>query len=645
MALLYFDIDENRAEDLLIKISRTRDVGGDFSNAETFNNLAYLYYSQGKHLEAEYFYRKSFRDSLKAFGDRSYRTLGVQLNLVANHIALNQISQAYKHLRNIEPKLKSHTISQLLTTRKDRIRRKFVFNVSFFQDIVFTLALKSKSLEIQKFAANVLLGWKNTQSDLDSHITHLVQHSEDDALKLIWEDVQLLRKKISHISKGSYSYELHPDVLLQQLEKAEFKLRNYFSELNSSFHLQDINVEQVYQELPPDTVLIDFKQYREINLKTGKSEGLRWLALFISANDKSSLRLFDAGSVNKTKELVQKLHSRNYNEREGVAQKLYQQLFGQLDSLLIPFKAVYLAPDSILNLIPFDSLKLPDNSYWIEQQEIRILHTGRDLKPSYENPETSGMIAIGNVDYDRFGSNKLALASSSSISNIPSNASNTIRDFKPIYFSKEEIERISSMYRLSKREPIKLWTGKDATEGRLKSLKSAPSVLHLATHGFYLPQSPQKNSFLDWYSEQPLVRSGLSLAGSNRGLKGEVSITGEDGILYSLEILGLNLQGTQLVVLSACETGQGVPDYSGGVFGLVRSFRIAGARSILVTLWPVKDRDAKDFMTTFYRNWLERFPETPSRALRATKLAFLNSTNPTHRDPKVWSPYVLVGIK
>ncbi|MFP4349977.1 MAG: CHAT domain-containing protein, partial [Desulfococcaceae bacterium] len=183
---------------------------------------------------------------------------------------------------------------------------------------------------------------------------------------------------------------------------------------------------------------------------------------------------------------------------------------------------------------------------------------------------------------------------------------------------------------------VLILTGPKATEKALREIKTPPRILHLSTHGFYL-----ENAEASPLAEaQHMVLSGLALSGANLGLKGLVDPNGDDGLLYSLEALGLNLQGTELVSLSACETGKGVTDYSEGVYGLVRAFRTAGAKAVLMTLTPVGDRSSRDFMVKFYENWLTA-PEgtTPAQALHETRLHFISQK----RDPAFWSPYVLVG--
>ena len=158
------------------------------------------------------------------------------------------------------------------------------------------------------------------------------------------------------------------------------------------------------------------------------------------------------------------------------------------------------------------------------------------------------------------------------------------------------------------------------------ALKSPPRVLHLATHGFYLAGE----------SREPMLLSGIALAGANRELAG----SGADGVLFALEAQGLNLDGTELVVLSACDTAQGSLDYSEGVFGLARALRTAGARNVLVTLWKLNDGEARDFMVAFYKTWLSQTRSDPAKALRDTQLSWLKHDK--LHDPRVWAPYVLV---
>ena len=155
-------------------------------------------------------------------------------------------------------------------------------------------------------------------------------------------------------------------------------------------------------------------------------------------------------------------------------------------------------------------------------------------------------------------------------------------------------------------------------------------MLHLATHGYYL-----ETGSIDG---QPLLQSGITLAGANRALAGEVGPDGENGVLHAVEAQTLNLYGTELVVLSACDTGKGAVDYSEGLEGLPRALYVAGARNVLVALWPVGDRAARNFMERFYETWLAQPISDPALALRQTKLAYIASRTPPNATPPPGRP-------
>jgi len=219
--------------------------------------------------------------------------------------------------------------------------------------------------------------------------------------------------------------------------------------------------------------------------------------------------------------------------------------------------------------------------------------------------------------------------------------------FIPLPATRPEVEGIAHLYKALTNHPATPYTGTKASDYQLKHLPEPPRVLHLATHGFFLENKAQQSAE---HAERPMTLGGLALAGANWGRKGEIGPDGEDGILYALEAQNLNLEGTELVVLSACDTGKGEVDYSEGVYGLTRAFRTAGAKNILMTLWPLNDALAAEFMLDFYENWLSDAStplgnptaKIPADALHETRLAWINSEEEKKRNPRYWAPYVLV---
>ncbi len=154
---------------------------------------------------------------------------------------------------------------------------------------------------------------------------------------------------------------------------------------------------------------------------------------------------------------------------------------------------------------------------------------------------------------------------------------------------------------------VETYSQQNALEEVIKAVKS-PRLLHVATHGFFEPDqaSPpaERQSDEPPGQEDPMLRSGLYFAGANRTLAGHAPAGLEDGVMAAFEATGLDLQGTELVVLSACETGLGHIQNGEGIFGLQRAMQEAGARALLMSLWPVPDEETQELMTLFYSEWL-----------------------------------------
>jgi CHAT domain-containing protein len=216
--------------------------------------------------------------------------------------------------------------------------------------------------------------------------------------------------------------------------------------------------------------------------------------------------------------------------------------------------------------------------------------------------------------------------------------------------TEKEIQAIEEVVK-SKSFNVKVKRGSAASEESIKQIgerRSSPRVLHIATHGYFFPDPKKEADNLQMVvtneepvfkiSEHPMLRSGLILAGGNAGWKGQQTLEGrEDGVLTAYEISQMNLSNTELVVLSACETGLGDIKGNEGVYGLQRAFKIAGAKYLMMSLWQVPDRETKEFMVSFYKNWLTKersIPEAFRMTQKEMRERFIN--------PYAWAGFVLV---
>ncbi|NER85427.1 MAG: CHAT domain-containing protein, partial [Leptolyngbya sp. SIO1D8] len=291
-----------------------------------------------------------------------------------------------------------------------------------------------------------------------------------------------------------------------------------------------------------------------------------------------------------------------------------QLVMAPVRALLGETTTIFLSPDSRLNLIPFEALVDESGNYLVESYQFRYLTSGRDLM-RLENTVASNnpALLVGNPTYGLPGE-LIAQADTRAI-----NFDDRI--FPPLPGTQAEVDLIAP-----KLPGAQVYTQINATEALLKQ-QSQPSILHIATHGFFEPSEATLN---------PLLQSGLIMAGASAdGQSGP----NQDGILTALEVTSMNLRGTQLVVLSACETGLGELTPGEGVYGLRRAFVLAGSHSQVISLWKVDDIATQELMVAYY----DRLLSGTSRdaALRETQLAFLESEEYSH--PYYWSAFIGSG--
>ncbi len=625
-----------------------RVLGQDHPRTLTsLNNLARLYDDQGRYDEAEPLYVRALEASERILGQDHPQNLITQLNLALVLIDSGQRDRALQELRQVDKRLRSFVGDQLATTHREQTRRRWLLTRSFFQQVVFNLALQHPEPDALRLAADVLLRWKRLAGEAEALIAWVVRTSRDPGVVKIAKELSGRRAELSRLVNLPEPDKEAITTTRAAVERLEVELADRSRKYRDHRVSRTVDWKQVRSQLPQDSALLSLRAFIPIDFKTGDRGKLHWLALLIPANpeDGPELLLQDLGPITP----IALAHGtlRKTGSKES-AQAFYQRLFGKLDAELTKYDRLYIAADSLLDLVAFARLVVPDGRYWIERQELRQIQTGRDLVKSGSDPASTakGMIAYGGVDYANFpaagATPSIPVATQPAMDGLIA-MTQRLRDeregFKNLKFTGSEAKAVGQLYRDTDNRKAQVWRGRDASETRLKSrlkpLVSPPRILHLATHGFFLPEKAQ-------HTERPMTLAGLALAGANAGMKGERSPAREDGVLYALEVQDLNLEGTELVTLSACDTGQGEVDYSEGVYGLVRAFRIAGARNLLMTLWPLNDHLAAAFMRDFYFKWFQGPKRHPAEVLRETQLAWIQAKDSPRSDPKYWAPYVLI---
>lgn len=300
-----------------------------------------------------------------------------------------------------------------------------------------------------------------------------------------------------------------------------------------------------------------------------------------------------------------------------------------------------ISPDGDLSHTPFEALVDEGNRFLVERFAFTYLSSGRELlRMKSKRDSVSPPLVVANPSFgdSPSASDGVATASRSKAARRSITSVRALSDtyFAPLAATGAEAGSIQSLF-----SDAKVLSGNGATETAVKQAV-APRLLHIATHGFFLQSAPQssrpggasRGGLPANTIENPLLRSGLAFAGANRK-----SNSTDDGILTALEASGLNLWGTKLVVLSACDTGVGEVRNGEGVYGLRRSFQIAGAESLVMSLWPISDLVTRELMTGYYTNLKKGIGRGES--LRHVQLAMLK--RPNRRHPFYWASFIQSG--
>ena len=294
---------------------------------------------------------------------------------------------------------------------------------------------------------------------------------------------------------------------------------------------------------------------------------------------------------------------------------------------------ISLYPTGLLSTIPLAGIVDDNNTYLCNDYVLSfyLCATDRLMKKYHLYPEKQPAVLFGAADYGL----------------PPSKLENPVRGqgFHYLPSSKREITSVSALLK-EKGCQVEVFSGRQATETAFRDLsarKESPFILHISTHGFYLPYDPDiNNKGLNQEGKSgyynPLLRTGLALSGASTAWKDSASLNlPDDGLLTAYEIFGMSLLNTELVVLSACNTGLGEIRDGEGVYGLQRAFRSAGARNMIMTLAEVPDKETAEFMSLFYQNW--KFKTSKRKAFITAQWEMVKRYP---KEPEKWAYFVLV---
>jgi CHAT domain-containing protein/Tfp pilus assembly protein PilF len=607
-----------------------KDILGDQHPdiATNLNNLAGLYLAQGKYAEAENLYFQALNLLKSFFGDRHPKISATINNLAALYTGQGKYEKAINYLEQgmqlEEKKLVANLAIGAEEQKRDYLTK---FNGTTNSSISLHLQhVSTNSKAINLAFTNILRRKGRILGTLTNNLSQIRQNltPPDQAQLDEFSSTQTQLATLYH--KGLRNLSSNKDrARITELEQKSTQLSEALSRRSAAFQtaIKPITSETIQQQIPTDTVLIEFIQYQPFNPNAKSQE--RWgnprYAAYLLTHS-GILKAIDLGPVQPINDIL--ISHRQHLQDLGTPIPQLKASASKLDALLMQpirqhlgnVRNLLLSPESTLNLLPFDTLVDENNNYLIETHNITYLASGRDLQRlTTQEPNNNPSLILADPYFGKPGT----LAASTSTTRLTDLTKQT---YSPLQGTRPEAISIATLFNTQPR------LGSDATEATIKQTKS-PKILHIATHGFFLPTPETAKT-------NPLLNSGLVLAGVQVGKSGGT----EDGILTALEVSNLNLSGTKLVTLSACDTGLGTISNGEGIYGLRRALTIAGAESQVISLWKVADDATKDLMINYYSR-LKKGGEGRSIALHNAQRHMLNSEKYSH--PYYWAAFIPSG--
>jgi CHAT domain-containing protein len=616
---------------------REKILGPDHPDvAQLLNNLAIVYRAMGDERRALDTHFRALRIWEKTAGPYHRSTLISVGNIARTYAAIGDIPNALAFQRRADAIVETQ-FALNLAVGSERQKLAFVNNMSERTDRTISLHLREApgNSEAGALAALVLLQRKGRVLDaMTDTFAAARQRVVDPADRSLLDELNTTTTRLARLALNPPAAQ-RPDEqadamteLEARKERLEAALSEHSAELRA--HMRPVTLDAVQAAMPDDAVLVEFAVFRPFDPKAERNAeayGPPHYAAYVVRKHGSPVGR-DLGDVQAIDGMFDALR---LALRDPASTDLKERARAVDERVMRPLRAsfgnatrVLISPDGGLNLVPFEALVDEHGCYLIEHYAISYLTSGRDLLRMQVPRLSRGNPVI--VADPVFGEPANGEAEPSIY-------------FAPIGGTAAEARAIKALFP----ETI-LLTGRNASKATLKQLE-APRILHIASHGFFLqddgsgePSAPAaagtRASGASVSAANPLLRSGLALAGANLTRDGL-----GDGLLTALEASGLNLWGTKLVVLSACDTGMGEVQNGEGVYGLRRAFVLAGAETLVMTLWPVSDSITREPMAAYYaglRAGLGR-----GDALREAKLAMLK--RPDRRHPFYWASFIQSG--
>jgi CHAT domain-containing protein/tetratricopeptide (TPR) repeat protein len=553
---------------------------------------------QGKEREALLYHRRAFEASLVEAGAVDPTTLTMLRNYaLSTHDIHGNDGKALKIYQDLSARTLTWARTEIAATagkaRAEDIRR--VANPMIYD----VIELAARDPQAHQLLFQVSLDWKGLGSTEQSLLAQLRNAPPNATIAELVKSLQTMREKARQPGEASQQ-------LLADINLAEVKL----GEQSVSFARSrptGVTPRQIVSRMSKGDALIDFI-IGDKPPSGGKAPEQNIFAFVTLADGRAIVK--NLGSLSRVKDILAKPDFQaDEKERKALHKVLLEPLLSMKNGGKL--KHLYIVPDGELFLVPFEGLLSETNKTLIERFDVTLMRSAAGLMQQDAKPkQDASLLLVGAPDYGE-GVGEL--------------------NFPALPGALQEVNDIYILAAASKHAADVL-TKSAASEAAVRGQSKGRSILHMATHGFFLP--PAEGTVL----EAPW-RAGVALGNSNGA--STPGIQADDGIVYAAELSNWSLEGTELVVFSACETASGERSYVEGLRGIPAALAVSGAKRSMLAYWTVPDVGAANFMTAYYRNLFEQ-RMTYEQAFRATKRAASEGKIAGAEAPEVWQAFVMM---
>jgi CHAT domain-containing protein/Tfp pilus assembly protein PilF len=592
--------------------------------ASLLNNYGLLLAANGQFESAAEHFDSALAIQRESLGPGDSRTADTLSNQGVLFWAWNKPANALEALRGAN-EIYERTLSLLMDSGAERQKSASAGFARVALHVAITLHMRvlPDDSESRRLAARLVLQRKGRLLDaVVSPLEALRRNSGPEENKLLAELRKIrTQRAVIFFDSPSEGGEASRVRLLRELEEREENIETAIGDLGRQLKARSrsVSIDDVCSALPADTALIEFARYPPFQPGFHRAQN-RWDApryaayLFKAGGTVEHADLGEAAAIEDlVRQLLDSLAHPGLSDYRPAARDIFKRILGPFSRDLQTIKHLIVSPDGLLNLLPFAVLIGADNRYLVDNMTISYVSTGRDLTHSrLSQPSVDPPTILADPDYGASTQGELQVR------------------YPRLEYTAQEAESVRELL-----PKARVLADKNASKENLSGVRS-PILLHLATHGEVKsdpndPAPPAGPGSRSTEPENPLLRCWLALAGANDGQS--------SGVITGLELAGIDLLGTELVVASAWKSGLGKVQDGEGVYGLRRAFFLAGARSLLISLWNVSDEGTFEFMKRFYSRLLEG--KSGAAAVCEVQRELLRSLDLRH--PFFWSSFVFFG--